>query len=390
MATSWLLSPLSASITPELVGYSSGLHLKSTLLSNTNNLLLLTNRRTSRRRPLAAKHTISASYSNSPDDIPKRFRAENLPDGLMENYKNVPQSLYGLTASQLHMFVTENNPFQRLSASITPESISSKKSYSESLGFHSLSQIKAQSTNAISGATMMAGGRGRYSRPRRLPPDLPSLLLNSRIIYIAMPIVPEVTELIMAQFIYLEYTDTSRPIYLYLNSHGTQNEKMQIVGSETGAYAIADAITGCEAEVHTVNMGWAFGQAAMLLSLGAKGHRAILPHARTKLYLPSVYRSSGAAVDMWIRAEDTFATTDIYIELLAEGTGKAKEELLKDAQETKYFTAQEAIDYGLADKIFDSKSIPFEETDPLAAYKSLLEASGGKASGGNSPFAPLK
>ncbi|MQL41390.1 hypothetical protein EI012_26130, partial [Escherichia coli] len=70
-------------------------------------------------------------------------------------------------------------------------------------------------------------------RPRTAPPDLPSLLLDARICYLGMPIVPAVTELLVAQFMWLDYDNPNKPIYLYINSSGTQNEKNETVGSET-------------------------------------------------------------------------------------------------------------------------------------------------------------
>ncbi|KAF2294457.1 hypothetical protein GH714_011593 [Hevea brasiliensis] len=223
------------------------------------------------------------------------------------------------------------------------------------------------------------GGRG-YGRPRSAPPDLPSLLLDARICYLGMPIVPAVTELLVAQFMYLDYDDSSKPIYLYINSSGTQNEKMETVGSETEAYAIADAMAYCKSTVYTVNCGMAYGQAAMLLSLGAKGYRALQPNSSTKLYLPKVNKSSGAVIDMWIKAKELDANTEYYIDLLAKGTGKTKEEINKDIQRPKYFKAQEAIDYGLADKIVDSSDDAFEKRDYdalLAQSKAMRAAAAG-------------
>ncbi|KAK6143610.1 hypothetical protein DH2020_023958 [Rehmannia glutinosa] len=209
--------------------------------------------------------------------------------------------------------------------------------------------------------SMYRGGARGYGRPRTAPPDLPSLLLDARIVYLGMPIVPAVTELLVAQFMWLDYDSPTKPIYLYINSSGTQNEKMETVGSETEAYAIADTMAYCKSDVYTVNCGMAYGQAAMLLSLGAKGYRALQPNSSTKLYLPKVNRSSGAVIDMWIKAKELDANTEYYLELLAKGIGKPKEEIEKDIQRPKYFQAQEAIDYGIADKIIDSQDAAFEK-----------------------------
>ncbi|CAA2988888.1 ATP-dependent Clp protease proteolytic subunit-related 1, chloroplastic [Olea europaea subsp. europaea] len=182
------------------------------------------------------------------DHIPKQFREENIKDGLMNNYKNAPQYLYGLTPSQMDMFMTEDNPVSRQAEKVTEESISSSCNYLNNGGMWSLSGMNERGPSKYSmSVSMYRGGARGYGRPRTAPPDLPSLLLDARIVYLGMPIVPAVTELLVAQFMWLDYDNQSKPIYLYINSSGTQNEKMETVGSETEAYAIADtmAVSTC-------------------------------------------------------------------------------------------------------------------------------------------------
>jgi ATP-dependent Clp protease protease subunit len=208
--------------------------------------------------------------------------------------------------------------------------------------------------------SMYRGGGGGYGRPKTAPPDLPSLLLDSRICYLGMPIVPAVTELIIAELLWLDYDNPGKPIYFYINSPGTQNDKRESIGFETEAYAIADTIAYVKPKVFTVNCGMAFGQAAMLLSIGDKGYRAVQPNSVTKLYSPKVNQSSGTAIDMWIKAKELDANTDYYIDLLTKGTGKPREEIAHDIQRPMYFRAQEAIDYGLADKIIESRGVAME------------------------------
>ncbi|KAG9130246.1 hypothetical protein Leryth_004293 [Lithospermum erythrorhizon] len=334
--------------------------------------------------------------SNSLDHIPKKFRQQNLKDGLMDNYKNAPQYLYGLTPSQMDMFMTEDNPVRRQAEKVTEDSISSSNNYLNNGGMWSLSGAgdRGPSKYSMSVSMYRGGGRGA-GRPRTAPPDLPSLLLDARIVYLGMPIVPAVTELVIAQFMWLDFDNQTKPIYLYINSSGTQDDKMETVGSETEAYAIADTMSYCKSDVYTVNCGMAYGQAAMLLSVGTKGYRALQPNSSTKLYLPKVNKSSGAVIDMWIKvysflcmfhaccldlvikslmrtllpesflchlsqAKELDANTDYYIELLAKGTGKPKEEIAKDIQRPKYLQAQDAIAYGVADKIIDSQDSAFE------------------------------
>ncbi|KAH0977839.1 hypothetical protein GBA52_027558 [Prunus armeniaca] len=288
MATS-LLSHLSAPPSPAIDNYqgrqagafNSGI--PNTFLHGTK----VFSATPSSSRRLAAQRRFKSAYAKASEHIPKQFRQENLKDGLMDNYKNVPHYLYGLSPSQMDMFMTEDNPARRQSEKVTE-------------------------------------------------------------------IVPAVTELLVAQFMWLDYDNPSKPIYLYINSSGTQNEKMESVGSETEAYAIADMMSYVKSDVYTVNCGMAYGQAALLLSLGTRGYRAVQPNSSTKLYLPKVSRSSGSAKEL-------DANTEYYIELLAKGTGKTKEEIAKDIQRPKYFQGQEAIEYGLVDKIIDSRDAAFEK-----------------------------
>ncbi|XP_031121631.1 ATP-dependent Clp protease proteolytic subunit-related protein 1, chloroplastic [Ipomoea triloba] len=320
--------------------------------------------------------------SKSLDHIPKQFREENLKEGLMENYKNVPQTLYGLTPSQMDLFLKEDSHVHRQSESVTEESISSRHNYLNNGGMWTMSSMNGKRPSKMSYSMYYGGARGYGGRPRSAPPDLPSLLLDARIVYLGMPIVPAVSELLVAQFLWLDYDNPTKPIYLYINSHGTQNEKKELVGSETDAYAIADAMRLSKPDVCTVNVGKAYGQAGMLLSLGKKGFRALQASASTKLYLPDVYKSSGPVTEMWIKAKELEANKDYYLELLSKGIGKPKEEIERDIQRPAYFTVQEAIDYGIADKIIDPKDSIFEKRDyegMLAQSRAMRRAAGSGA-----------
>lgn len=356
--------------------------LSSSSLSRRSKPLLLAP--TSSRRNLRTRWRCESKGLNDFNHIPKQFREENLKDGLMENYKNVPRHLYGLSDSQMDMFMTEDSPVRRQAERVTEASISSARNYLDNGGMWSQSDVTEGSSKYSMSVSMYRGGARGYGRPRSAPPDLPSLLLDARICYLGMPIVPAVTELVVAQLMWLDYDNPSKPLYLYINSPGTQNEKNETVGSETEAYAIADTMAYCKSKVYTVNCGMAYGQAAMLLSLGAKGFRALQPNSSTKLYLPKVNKSSGAVIDMWIKAKELDANTDYYIELVAKGTGKSKEEIAKDIQRPKYFQAQEAIDYGLGDKIIGPQDTAFEKKnyDELLAQSKAMRARAQGAAGG--------
>ncbi|KAF6998026.1 hypothetical protein CFC21_014185 [Triticum aestivum] len=331
------------------------------------------------------------------DHIPKQFREENLKDGLMDNYKNVPQFLYGLSPSQMEMFTTDDNPYNRQSKKVTEESVAALRSYDE-FGMYSLSGTHEGPASYSMGMGMPSMSMGRagkgYRRMRSSAPDLPSLLLDSRIIFLGMPIVPAVTELIAAQFLWLDYDDRTKPIYLYINSTGTMDENNELVASETDAYAIADFINRSKAKVYTINLSMAYGQAAMLLSLGMKGKRGVLPNSITKLHLPKVHKSGGAAIDMWIKAKELETNTDYYLELVSQGVGKPKEELAEFLRGPRYFRAQEAIDYGLADTILHSLDGSFKPKDLTAqlAKAQEMRQSGKRAPAGagrwSTPTAP--
>ncbi|XP_071697322.1 ATP-dependent Clp protease proteolytic subunit-related protein 1, chloroplastic [Rutidosis leptorrhynchoides] len=391
MATSLLLSPPSA---PSIDNSNHNNHYKSSFVHNNIIYAPLRKDATARVTGRSLRFPVTAMATagdKSLDYIPKQFREGNLKDGLMDNFKNVPQYLYGLSPSQMDMFMTEDNPVRRQAESVTEETISSSHNYLNHGGMWSLSGIhdKGPTAKYSMSVSMYRGGGGRAAgRPRSAPPDLPSLLLDARICYLGMPIVPAVTELLVAQFMWLDYDNPSKPIYLYINSSGTQNDKMETVGSETEAYAIADIMAYCKSDVYTVNCGMAFGQAAMLLSLGTKGYRAMQPNSSTKLYLPKVNRSSGAAIDMWIKAKELDTNTDYFLELLEKGIGKPKDEINKDIMRPKYFQAQEAIDYGIADKIISSRDNAFDKRnyDELLAQSKAARRAGGGAQAAPSGF----
>ncbi|CAN1141455.1 ATP-dependent Clp protease proteolytic subunit-related protein 1, chloroplastic [Linum perenne] len=342
MATS-LLSPLSYPSTNHSSVPSAG-HPKSSFISNTK--LIYSSKLRLAVPPLRCYTSPSVS-GDSLNHIPKQFREENLEAVVKENYKNVPERLYGLTRSQMKMFMTGNSPFQRMAERNLEESITSKDSCQSNGRMYTLSDYN-ENGKIKSRLKVPRRGRGKSGSRRR---DLPSKLLASRILFLGLPTVSAVAKHIIKQLMYLNFKDPTSPIYLYINSTGSQDVNGQLVDSEAGAFSIADFMSISRAKICTVNVSMAFGQAAMLLSLGTKGHRYIQPYGYTKLYLPSVYESSGRVTDMSIKAEELEINSRFYLELLSKGTGKSEQELLEDIHMPKFFTAQEAIDYGLADKI---------------------------------------
>ncbi|GMH13146.1 hypothetical protein Nepgr_014987 [Nepenthes gracilis] len=189
-------------------------------------------------------------------------------------------------------------------------------------------------------------------RPRRPPPDLPSLLLHGRIVYIGMPLVPAVTELVVAELMYLQWMDPKEPIYVYINSTGTTRDDGETVGMETEGFAIYDAMMQLKNEIHTVAVGAAIGQACLLLAAGTKGNRFIMPHAKAMIQQPRV-PSSGLmpASDVLIRAKEVIINRDILTELLAKHTGNSVETVASVMRRPFYMDSTKAKEFGVVDKI---------------------------------------
>ncbi|MED6120153.1 ATP-dependent Clp protease proteolytic subunit- protein 3, chloroplastic [Stylosanthes scabra] len=189
-------------------------------------------------------------------------------------------------------------------------------------------------------------------RPRRPPPDLPSLLLHGRIIYIGMPLVPAVTELIVAELMYLQWMDPKEPIFIYINSTGTTRDDGETVGMETEGFAIYDAMMQLKNEIHTVAVGAAIGQACLLLSAGSPGKRFMMPHAKAMIQQPRI-PSSGLmpASDVLIRAKEVIVNRDTLITLLAKHTGNSEETVANVMKRPYYMDATKAKEFGVIDRI---------------------------------------
>jgi len=206
-------------------------------------------------------------------------------------------------------------------------------------------------TNGMGGATPQSYDGVRIGPP----PDLPSLLLHNRIVYIGMPLVPAVTELIIAELLYLNYESADKPVYMYINSSGTTNAQGQSVGFETEAFAVADCMKYIRPPVHTICLGQAYGAAAMLLSQGSKGNRVSLPNAAIMLHQPRS-QARGQASDIAIKAREVLANRRVTCSLIAKACGKDIETVMDDASRTKYLTPEEAVQYGMIDKVLSSET----------------------------------
>ncbi|WOK96111.1 ATP-dependent Clp protease proteolytic subunit-related protein 3, chloroplastic [Canna indica] len=218
-------------------------------------------------------------------------------------------------------------------------------------------------------------------RPRRPPPDLPSLLLNGRVVYIGMPLVPAVTELVIAELMYLQWMDPKQPIYMYINSTGTTRDDGETVGMETEGFAIYDAMMQMENEIHTIAVGAAIGHACLLLAAGEKGKRFMMPHSKAMLQQPRVpsYGQMPAS-DVLIRAKEAINNRDTLIKLLVKHTGNSEDTVSKAMRRLFYMDAEKAKEFGVIDKVLSSgqekiigDTLSPEEWDKKAGVKVVDE-----------------
>ena len=183
--------------------------------------------------------------------------------------------------------------------------------------FISIAQIQRRSAGSGGGAIPPSSGDGNIqSWEIGPPPDLPSLLLSNRIIYIGMPLVPSVTELVIAQLLYLNYQN-DQTITMYINSPGTNSPDGRAISFDTEAFAIADTMQFIRPPIRTICVGQAFGTAAMLLSLGQKGNRFSLPNASIMLNQPRS-RARGQASDIAIKAKEILNNRRVTNQFLAK------------------------------------------------------------------------
>jgi ATP-dependent Clp protease protease subunit len=209
-------------------------------------------------------------------------------------------------------------------------------------------------------------GDSAYRTP---PPDLPSLILKERIIYLGLPLVSsdeykrqlgvDVTRLIIAQLLYLQFDNPEKPIFFYINSTGTSWYSGEAIGQETEAFAICDTMAYIKPPIHTICIGQAMGTAAMILSCGTKGCRASLPHATIVLNQARTGMGRGQATDIQIRAKEILDNKAAMLDILAINTGQTVEKIAKDIERTFYLTPEQAKEYGLIDRVLESaKDLP--------------------------------
>ena len=175
--------------------------------------------------------------------------------------------------------------------------------------------------------------------------DIYSRLLKDRIIFLGEEVNDATASLVVAQLLFLESEDPTKDIYLYINSPG---------GSVTAGFAIYDTMNYIKCDVSTICIGMAASMGAFLLSGGTKGKRLALPNAEIMIHQPSG-GARGQATEIRIVAEEILKTRKKLNEILAANTGRTFEQLEVDTERDNYMTAQEALEYGLIDRIVENR-----------------------------------
>ena len=177
--------------------------------------------------------------------------------------------------------------------------------------------------------------------------DIYSRLLKDRIIMVSGPIEDEMANSIVAQLLFLDAQDSTKDIYMYINSPG---------GVVTSGMAIYDTMNFIKSDVQTIVIGMAASMASVLVSSGAKGKRFGLPHSTVMIHQPSG-GAQGQQTEIQIAAEEILKTRKMINEILAKNSGQTFEKVQEDTERDNYMTAQEAVDFGLLDGIMDSNNL---------------------------------
>ena len=190
---------------------------------------------------------------------------------------------------------------------------------------------------------------GTPSVPYRLPGsqyerwvDIYTRLGVERILFLGSEVNDAIANSLVAQMLYLDSEDNSKPIYLYINSPG---------GSVTAGLAIYDTIQYVKSEVVTICVGLAASMGAFLLGAGTKGKRLALPHSRIMIHQPLGGTSQRQASDIEIEAREILRIKDMLNQSMAEMTGQALAKIEKDTDRDYFLSAAEAVEYGLIDRV---------------------------------------
>jgi ATP-dependent Clp protease protease subunit len=178
--------------------------------------------------------------------------------------------------------------------------------------------------------------------------DIYSRLLKERVIFAVGPVEDHMANLIVAQLLFLESENPDKDIHLYINSPG---------GSVSAGLAIYDTMQFIKPQVSTMCIGMAASMGAVLLAGGAAGKRYCLPHGRVMIHQP-LGGYQGQATDIEIHAREILKVRDQLNRILSNHSGQPIERIQVDTERDNFMSGQEAVDYGLIDKVLDSRSKP--------------------------------
>lgn len=176
--------------------------------------------------------------------------------------------------------------------------------------------------------------------------DIYSRLLEDRIIFIMGEITDATADIVVAQLIYLEGKDPKKDINIYINSPG---------GSVSAGMAIYDTMNYIKCDICTICIGLAASMGAFLLSSGTKGKRFSLPNSEIMIHQP-LGGAQGQATDIAIHAEQILKIKEKLNKILAKNTGKDYQTIVKDTDRDNFMSAEQALDYGLIDKIYEKRA----------------------------------
>ena len=181
--------------------------------------------------------------------------------------------------------------------------------------------------------------------------DIYSRLLKDRIIFLGEQVHDDMANIIIAQMLFLESEDPGKDINLYINSPG---------GSVTAGLAIYDTIQYIKPDVATICMGQATSMAALLLAAGTKGKRYALPHSRVMIHQP-LGGVQGQATDIGIQAKEILKIKELVHRILVDHTGQPLKKISEDTERDYFMDSQEALEYGIIDKVITEREIPGEK-----------------------------
>ncbi|MEA2253862.1 MAG: ATP-dependent Clp protease, protease subunit [Solirubrobacteraceae bacterium] len=173
--------------------------------------------------------------------------------------------------------------------------------------------------------------------------DIFSRLLNERIVFLGQPVDDQIANLVVAQLLHLESVDPDKDISIYVNSPG---------GSIYAGLAIYDTMQFIKPDVATICCGVAMSMGSLLLAGGAPGKRMSLPNSRILIHQPSA-GFEGMATDIEIHAREIMKTRERIDEIYAEHTGQPVEQVHRDMERDRFFSAEQAVEYGLIDRVLE-------------------------------------